>query len=76
MFWTLEHRDISKDDRDQKIYAKARIILQSPTGGQMTISDVPHQTEYNQCSRTALMDAAYKLEQIARQMKAQAEDMQ
>jgi hypothetical protein len=72
--WSLEHSELTKEPQDHGIYAKARVTLKCPKGVVMTLSETGTQ-EYYQSSRTALMNSAYVLEQVAREMKSQAERM-
>lgn len=70
----LEHDNLTKESQDNLIYAKAKVFLETSEGIKIKL----HETqvdEYYQASRTALMDTAYQLEQLARQMKSQAERM-
>lgn len=75
MKWSLEHKNLTKDDFDNKVYAQAFVTLTNDDGVCVKVGEINHMIEYGQVSRSALMNTAYKLEQIAREMKSQAERM-
>jgi hypothetical protein len=74
MQWQLEHHELSRDS-DHTVNAFASVYIKDSTGMQMLVSETEESTEYYQASRTVLVDAANKLEQLAREMKSKADRM-
>lgn len=70
--WRLEHKNLTKDPQDGNIYANATVVVENTQGIMLSMYESGME-EYYQSSRNALMDTAYRLEEMARQMRTQAE---
>lgn len=71
MFWKLIHEDVTVDD-DSKINSKSSVIFEHD-GVKIKLTDTVVSQNHVLGSKKVLMDAAYKLEDLARQMKKKAE---
>lgn len=73
MFWRLMHEDLNVTD-DNKIISRSFIVFEHENV-KVKFADTLIPEEHVLGSKKVLMDSAYKLEDIARQMKKKAEDM-
>jgi len=71
MFWRLIHKDVAVDE-NSKINSKSSIVFEHD-GNKIKIADTLVSENHVLGSKKVLMDAAYKLEDLARQMKKKAE---
>lgn len=71
MNWRLVHRDVGVDVENE-VVSKCYVALEDDDI-QIKISDNEFSEEHNMSTKRALMDAAYKLEKFAIEMKHKAE---
>lgn len=71
MFWRLLHEDVVVDE-NSKISSKSSIVFEHD-GVKLKLADTVVPENHVLGSKKVLMDAAYKLEDLARQMKKKAE---
>jgi hypothetical protein len=71
MFWKLIHEDVMVDE-NSKINSKSSVMFEHE-GIRIKLTDTVVPENHVLGSRKVLMDAAYKLEDMARQMKKKAE---
>lgn len=71
--WEMKHGDLQKDETYHRIYSSACVSICSDDT-KIVLSSIGN-AEYYQASRSVLVDAANKLEYIAREMKVQADKM-
>ena len=74
MQWQLEHHDLSRTP-DHTVKAFASVYIKDSLGLRLLVSETAEDDEYYQASRTVLVDAANKLETLARQLKSKADKM-
>jgi hypothetical protein len=71
MFWKLMHEDVSVDE-NSKINSKSSVVFEHEDI-KVKLTDTIVSENHVLGSKKVLMDAAYKLEDMARQMKKKAE---
>jgi len=71
--WKLLHDDIKVGD-NHLIYSKSFVVLKSGSK-EIKISEAAQEEVHSLNARKALIDGANKLENLARQMKSQAEKL-
>jgi len=71
MFWKLLHEDVAVTN-DSSVTSKSCVILEHD-GVKVKLTDTVVPENHTLGSKKVLMDAAYKLEDLARQMKKKAE---
>ena len=71
MFWRLIHEDVCVDE-NSKINSRSSILFEHE-GTKVKLTDTVVPENHILGSKKVLMDAAYKLEEMARQMKKKAE---
>lgn len=71
MFWRLLHENVVVDE-NSKISSKSSVVFEHD-GVKIKLADTVALENHVLGSKKVLMDAAYKLEDLARQMKKKAE---
>ena len=73
MFWRLMHEDVNVTN-DNKIVSRSFVVFEHDNS-KVKLADTVVPEDHTLGSKKVLMDTAYKLEDLARQMKKKAEDM-
>ncbi len=73
MFWRLMHEDVEVLENSE-VVSKSSVVFEHE-GTKIKLADTVVSIDHNLGSKKVLMDAAYKLEDLARQMKKKAEAM-
>jgi hypothetical protein len=71
--WEMKHGDLQKDETYHRIFSSAAVSI-CDENSKILLSFIEN-GEYYQSSRSVLVDAANKLEHLAREMKSQADKM-
>jgi hypothetical protein len=74
MNWRLVHRDVGVDEKNE-VTSRSLVVLEQGEV-EIKISDNAISENHSMSAKRALMDAAYKLEKFAFEMKHKAEKYQ
>lgn len=73
MFWRLMHEDVNVTEGN-KILSRSYVIFEHDDT-KIKLADTVVPEDHNLGSKKVLVDTAYKLEELARQMKKKADGM-
>lgn len=73
MFWRLMHEDVNATENN-KIVSRSYIVFEHDDA-RIKLADTITPEDHNLGSKKVLMDTAYKLEDLARQMKKKADSL-
>lgn len=74
MMWRLVHEDLSVNPEDSEILSRSSVIFEHD-GVTMKLADTVLQENHVLGAKKVLVDTAYRLEDLARQMKSKADKL-